>query len=198
MRRPGLRAFKTWPTPVIVPPVPTPETTMSTPPSVSFQISSAVVRRWISGLAGFSNCCGMTAPGVESTISFALAIAPFMPCAAGVRINSAPSRASILRRSIDIDSGITRMSLYPRAAATKASAIPVLPDVGSTRTPRPSEILPCASSASIMETPMRSLTLAMGLKNSSLAKRRAPTPFSLAILSMLTRGVSPIVSVIEA
>ena len=27
---------------------------MSTPPSVSFQISSAVVARWIAGLAGFS------------------------------------------------------------------------------------------------------------------------------------------------
>ena len=52
----------------------------------------------------------MTAPGVASTISFALAIAPFMPCAAGVSTSSAPSRASILRRSIDIDSGITRMS----------------------------------------------------------------------------------------
>ena len=53
---PGLRALSTSPTPVIVPPVPTPENTISTPPSVSFQISSAVVRRWISGLAGFSNC----------------------------------------------------------------------------------------------------------------------------------------------
>ena len=91
------------PTPVIVPPVPTPETITSTSPLVSFQISSAVVRRWISGLAGFSNCCGITAPGVESTISCALAIAAFMPCGPGVSTNSAPSSASILRRSIDID-----------------------------------------------------------------------------------------------
>ena len=51
--RPGLRGFKTEPTPVRVPPVPTPLTTTSTLPPVSFQISSAVVRRWISGLAGF-------------------------------------------------------------------------------------------------------------------------------------------------
>ena len=43
----------------MVPPVPTPETITSTSPCVSFQISSAVVRRWISGLAGFSNCCGI-------------------------------------------------------------------------------------------------------------------------------------------
>ena len=68
----GLRCLITSPTPVIVPPVPTPATRMSTWPSVSFQISSAVVRRWISGLAGFSNCCGMTAFGV-------LAIQP-RPC----------------------------------------------------------------------------------------------------------------------
>ena len=55
----GLRVLMTSLTPVMVPPVPTPETRMSTLPSVSFQISSAVVLRWISGLAGFLNCCGM-------------------------------------------------------------------------------------------------------------------------------------------
>ena len=58
-RKDGLRALMTSPTPVMVPPVPTPETRMSTLPSVSRQISSAVVLRWISGLAGFWNCCGM-------------------------------------------------------------------------------------------------------------------------------------------
>jgi hypothetical protein len=51
--------LSTSPTPVTVPPVPTPETKMSTWPSVSAQISSAVVLRWMAGLAGFSNCCGM-------------------------------------------------------------------------------------------------------------------------------------------
>ena len=76
--------------------------------------------------------------------------------------------------------------------------MPVLPEVGSTRTPRPGEIVPFASSASTMATPMRSLTLEIGLKNSSFARRWAPTPFSLAIRLMLTRGVSPIVSVIDA
>ena len=55
----GLRFLITSLTPVIVPPVPTPETRISTLPSVSAQISSAVVRRWMSGLAGFLNCCGM-------------------------------------------------------------------------------------------------------------------------------------------
>jgi len=31
----------------------------TTAPSVSRQTSSAVVLRWIYGLAGFLNCCGM-------------------------------------------------------------------------------------------------------------------------------------------
>ena len=77
----GLRCLSTWPTPVIVPPVPTPETKMSTAPSVSFQISSAVVLRWISGLAGFLNCWGMKYFGSDLAISSALAIAP--PCRPG-------------------------------------------------------------------------------------------------------------------
>ena len=75
----GFFAFSTWPAPVIVPPVPMPETRISTLPSVSFQISSAVVLRWISGLAGFSNCCGMIASGMVAASSSALAMAPFMP-----------------------------------------------------------------------------------------------------------------------
>lgn len=52
----GLRSLRTCPTPVTVPPVPMPPTKMSTSPSVSAQISSAVVLRWISGLAGLANC----------------------------------------------------------------------------------------------------------------------------------------------
>ena len=54
-RNDGLRALSTSPTPVMVPPVPIPETRMSALPSVSRQISSAVVRRWTSGLAGLRN-----------------------------------------------------------------------------------------------------------------------------------------------
>ena len=55
----GRRSFRACPTPVMVPPVPTPQTIASTSPPVSRQISSAVVRRWTSGLAGLSNCIGM-------------------------------------------------------------------------------------------------------------------------------------------
>ncbi|MNO09536.1 hypothetical protein D3C81_2327750 [compost metagenome] len=46
--------------------------------------------------------------------------------------------------------------------------MPVLPEVGSINT-EPGLILPACSSASTMATPIRSLTEAIGLKNSSLA-----------------------------
>src|SRR6266700_3405471 len=66
----GLRALSTCPTPVAGPPVPIPETITSTAPWVSFQISSAVVRRWISGLEGFLNCCGITELGIWPSSSW--------------------------------------------------------------------------------------------------------------------------------
>ncbi len=67
---------------------------------------------------------------------------------------------------------MVRMQRYPLAAQTNASPMPVLPDVGSTMT-LPGPIVPSASMASIMATPMRSLTLESGLKNSSLASTSA-------------------------
>jgi hypothetical protein len=83
-RTDGLRAFSTWPTPVMVPPGADAGDHRVDRPSVSFQISSAVETRWISGLATLSNCCGITAPGVASTISLARATAPAMPFSRGV------------------------------------------------------------------------------------------------------------------
>ena len=50
------------PTPVRVPPVPTPAMKMSTSPSVSSQISGPVVALCIAGFAGFTNCPGMKLP----------------------------------------------------------------------------------------------------------------------------------------
>jgi len=77
----------------------------------------------------------MTALGVVRTSSSAVAIEPFMPWAAGVRTISAPRNASILRRSIDIDFRPSPASAGSREeAATKANAMPVLPDVGSIST----------------------------------------------------------------
>jgi len=59
-------------------------------------------------------------------------------------------------------------------------------------------IVPLASIASIMDTPMRSLTLAMGLKNSSLARISAWIFRICGRRLRRTSGVSPIVSVIDA
>ena len=92
-RTDGRRALSTWPTPVIVPPVPTPATKMSTRPSVSAQISSAVVRRCTSGLAGLRNCCSITAPGVAATICSARAMAPAMPSGPGGQHQLRPQQA---------------------------------------------------------------------------------------------------------
>jgi hypothetical protein len=116
----------------MVPPVPTAATTMSTLPSVSFQISSAVVLMWMAGFAGLLNCWGIQEFGVSWTRASALAIAPLIPSEPGVRTSFAPSMAKSVRRSRLIVSGMVRIILYPFAAATKASAMPVFPLVGST------------------------------------------------------------------
>ena len=55
------------------------------------------------------------------------------------------------------------------AAHTNASAIPVLPLVASTIVVRPGSIRPSASAASIIATPILSLTLPPGLNASSFA-----------------------------
>ncbi len=70
--------------------MPTPATRTSTSPSVSAQISSAVVSRWASGLAGFWNCWGTKAPSIWAAISSAWAMAPRMPSAPAVSTSSAP------------------------------------------------------------------------------------------------------------
>ena len=49
--------------------------------------------------------------GLLSAISLAFAIAPGMPLAASVKTISAPITAMTRRRSIDIDSGMVRISL---------------------------------------------------------------------------------------
>ncbi len=78
------------------------------------------------------------------------------------------------------------------AAHTKASAIPVLPLVGSMITVS-GPILPSASSASIIDQPMRSLTEDSGLKNSHLPRMSASTPYASASRDRRTSGVAPIV-----
>uniref|UniRef100_A0A6J7PYV1 Unannotated protein n=1 Tax=freshwater metagenome TaxID=449393 RepID=A0A6J7PYV1_9ZZZZ len=96
--------------PVMVPPVPTPPTRKSTFPSVSRQISSAVVARWIAGFAGFSNCWGMKYfTGSLLAISAAFPMAPPIPSGPGVNNSSAPYARSSMRRSLLIVSGMVRM-----------------------------------------------------------------------------------------
>ncbi len=70
---------------------------MSTLPSVSLQISSAVVRRWTAGLDGLANCWRMTLFGILVASSSALAIAPFIPFAPSVSTRRAPRTLRILR-----------------------------------------------------------------------------------------------------
>eukprot|EP00975_Prorocentrum_lima_P061545 12880531-Prorocentrum_lima.AAC.1 len=65
----------------------------------------------MAGLAGFSNCCKITESGVAAFSSSALAIAPFIPSAPGVRTNSAPKAFKRLRRSTLIVSGIVNINL---------------------------------------------------------------------------------------
>jgi hypothetical protein len=57
-----------------------------------------------------------------------------MPLAGSVTITSAPKAFSNTLRSILMDDGIVRISLYPFDAAIKARPIPVFPLVGSTST----------------------------------------------------------------
>src|SRR3954453_23142288 len=85
--------------------------------------------------------------------------------------------------------GSVRISSYPFAAHTNASAMPVLPDVASTTVVRPGSISPAASAASIIDTPILSFTLPAGLCDSSLPISSAPQ--SGATRVKRTIGVSP-------
>ncbi|CSC52951.1 Uncharacterised protein [Vibrio cholerae] len=111
-----------------------------------------------------------------------------MPFAASVSSKLAPSALSSLRRSKLIDSGMVRVNLYPRAAATNARATPVLPLVGSTNS-TPGLSLPCFSASQIILAPIRHFTLKLGLRASILA-----STLPLETLFKRTSGVLPIVS----
>ena len=89
-RTAGHRLLRYLPTPVMVPPVPTPATKMSTSPSVSCQISGPVVAMWAAGLAGFTNCPATKALGSSLASSLALAMAPDIPLAPSVSTSWAP------------------------------------------------------------------------------------------------------------
>jgi len=81
------------------------------------------------------------------------------------------------------------------AAAANARRIPVFPDVGSSRIVSV-RIFPSRSAASIIATPIRSLTLPAGLRDSSFAATVAFAP-SMTRLRR-TSGVLPMVFVMSA
>src|ERR1017187_8935627 len=173
----------------MVPPVPMPETSTSIRPPVSSQISGPVVRKWISGLAGVLNYSNSTKrPGSEATIPSARAMEPAMPSKPSVRIRLAPSALSTLRRSTDMVSGMVSVMGYPRAAATKARAIPVFPLVGS-MSALPGFRMPRFSASQTIEAPIRHFTEYAGLRPSILASTTALPP-SVTRLRR-TSGVEP-------
>src|SRR4051812_24365715 len=70
--------------------------------------------------------------------------------------------------------------------------MPVLPDVASTIVVRPGSMRPSASAASIIATPMRSLTLPPGLDASTLANSSTPSAASAGSIRVsCTIGVAP-------
>ena len=71
--------------------------------------------------------------------------------------------------------------------------MPVLPEVGSISTVS-GPILPSRSSAWTRFTPIRSLTLEIGLKNSNFRATSATSASSAAMRGMRTNGVLPMVS----
>jgi len=75
--------------------------------------------------------------------------------------------------------------------------MPVLPDVGSISTVS-ALITPAFSIAITIAAPIRSFTLAAGLKYSSLARMVALTPCASGSLRKRTIGVSPIASTMES
>ena len=91
--------------PVKVPAEPQPKTSASMRPSVCSMISRAVVSSWKSGLAGFSNCCGMKLPGVSAASSRARRTAPSMPSSAGTYSTRPPSASMIFIFSREYPSG---------------------------------------------------------------------------------------------
>ena len=109
IRQSGLRSLRNSPTPVIVPPVPTPATNTSTRPPVASQISGPVVRRWISGLAGLENWSGRNTSSPVA-IARAASTASFIPPIDSVISTRAPYSRSSPSRSRLMPWGIVSTS----------------------------------------------------------------------------------------
>ena len=166
---------------------------MSTLPSVSRQISSAVVRRWISGLAGFANCCGMKS---RVLLAISSAARSRRPCPR--RRGSASARRRRPRSSMPaLDAH--RLGHREHAAVARGRRRRRRARCRCCRWSAPARWCPARSgrpprAASIIETPMRSFTLRAGLKNSSFATTSATASGRRL---MRTSGVLPISSVMS-
>src|SRR5438067_221956 len=109
--------------------------------------------------------------GSRSASSSARRTAPFEPCSPGDSTIVAPYSCKSRRRSSVALAGSTQVSRYPLSFATSASAMPVLPDVGS-RSSRPGSSSPTASAAPIIARATRSLIEPVGFWPSSFAYSR--------------------------
>ena len=156
----------------------------------SARISSAVPSSCASGFAALPYWNGMKYLGSWASRR-ATSMDPFVPLSPSLNTISAPNSRSRPIRSWLALSGITTVSLYPLRAATIASAIPVLPDVGS-RIVLSGVRSPDASATSIIFLAIRSLVEPVGLLPSSLAHRRTPGLGDMC--GMPTSGVFPMAS----
>ena len=122
-------------------------------------------------------------------------MAPGMPSTPSVRTRLAPRTLSSFLRSRLIVSGIVSVIAYPRDAATNASAMPVLPLVGSMIS------LPGTSMPPLLGVPYHrradaALDRVRGVAPLDLGENRRRQP--LASLLILTSGVLPMDSELSA
>ena len=185
----GVESFKNFRNPVMLTPVPTPQTKISTFPSKSSQISKSrpfsmgfrvififkLLKKnilWASGskLTGFIDSPTPLSPGVNIIL---------VPKASNSFLLSSFRHG--------YNEFVTLRSRHVR------KPYPVLPLVGSTIVP-PGFKRPFFSAASIIDNPIRSLTLEQGLKNSNFPITRPGSPFPKVFKER--SGVLPIRSVI--
>ena len=134
----GTAARRQRPTPMTVPPVPTPATkAVGRKPSASSWRSSSgpVVCRWASTLAALSNWRGWNTRRSSRLSASAWAMAPLKPpCSAVTGTTVAPSDWITSSRSRLIQSGMKMRTSWPSARPMAAKAMPVLPLVASAMT----------------------------------------------------------------
>ena len=168
---PGTDRFRKRPTPMTVPPVPTPAMNASgfSPCSRSCQRSSGpVVASCAAQLSSFENCRGRKAP-FDPAHSSARRMLPRKPPSAWLtRWMSAPKLRIKSIRSRLIQSGMKIVTGWPVARPTPASAMPVFPLVASA-IGCPGARRPAARARSKMWNAIRSLMLPVKLMCSAFA-----------------------------